>query len=152
MTLHRIQVLQRLPLTPLNSELWQATAMAQCAFHTDEGVYLSTVFPGCVTDLRSGCALINPIVPKWGNDAYSWAIVSHDIAFHGWISFALANELYLRQGTRISGQIGRFRANLAASTVGAFGRSHYSQFDDELPEPYTRNRPLCKIELVDRLP
>lgn len=28
MTLRRIQVLQRLPLTPLSSELWEATAMA----------------------------------------------------------------------------------------------------------------------------
>ena len=152
MTLHRIQVLQRLPLTPLTSELWEATNKAQCAFHTDEGIYLSTVLPGFVTDLRSGCDLINAIIPKWGNDEYSWAIVSHDIAFHGWLSFDLANDLYLRQGAWISGQIGRFRANLAASTVGAFGRSHYSQFDDELPEPYTRNRPLCKIELVDKLP
>ena len=152
MTLHRIQVLQRLPLTPLNSELWEATAKAQCAFHTDEGLYLSTVLPGFVTDLRSGCDLINAIVPKWGNDEYSWAIVSHDIAYHGYLSFELANDLYLRQGMHISQQISKRRAAFAASTVGAFGRSHYSDMDDELPEPYTHNRPLCKIELVDRLP
>ena len=152
MTLHRIQVLQPLQLSPLTSELWQATHKAQCAFHTDEGVYLSTALPGFVTDLRSGCSAINAVVPKWGNAAYTWAIVSHDMAYHGYLSFALANDLYLRQGMRVSGQLGRFRANLAASMVDTFGRSHYSDYEDELPEPYTHNRPLCKIELVDRLP
>ena len=152
MTLHRIQVLQPLQLSPLTSELWQATHKAQCAFHTDEGVYLSTVLPGFVTDLRSGCCLINPFVPKWGNAEYTWDVVSHDIAYHGYLSFELANDLYLRQGMHISQQISKRRAAFSASMVDSFGRSHYSDMADELPEPYTHNRPLCKIELVDRLP
>lgn len=151
MVLHEIKVLNRLQLTPVDEKFWKSTAISRCVFMTDEGAYVSTVFPGFITDLRSGCDLINAAIPKWGNDAYSWSIVSHDIAFHGWLSFGLANELYLRQGLRVSGQVGSFRAGLAASTVGAFGRSHYSQFDDELPPPYENNRPLCRIDLVPKI-
>ena len=64
MILKAIEPLHDLILKPVTDKLWQATSLMQCRFVTDEGVYLSTVKPGFLSDLRSGCDLINPIVPK----------------------------------------------------------------------------------------
>ena len=151
MKLLNIAPLHDLVLKPINDKYWQATTLMQCRFETDEGVYLSTIRPGFISDLRSGCDLINPIVPKWGNQAYTWCVVGgHDVAFHGYLSFHLANDLFLRQGMALSGQIGQWRANLAYHTVEAFGESHYSGMDDELSPPYQNNRQLCKIELLPK--
>lgn len=150
MILKSIEPLHDLILKPVTDKLWQATSLMQCRFVTDEGVYLSTIKPGFLSDLRSGCCLIDPIVPRWGNQMYSWDVVSHDCAFHGHLSFHLANDLFLRQGMALSGQIGQWRANLAYHTVEAFGESHYSSMDDEIEPPYEGNRVLCKIELLPK--
>ena len=149
MILHRIEPLHDLVLKPVSPKLWQAVSLMQCRFVTDEGVYLSTLLPGFLSDLRSGCDLINPIVPKWGNQAYTWCVVGgHDVSFHGYLSFHLANDLFLKQGMALSGQVGQWRANLAYHTVEVFGESSYSGMDDELPPPYEANRSLCKLEIL----
>ena len=150
MILKSIEPLHDLILKPVTDKLWQATSLMQCRFVTDEGVYLSTIKPGFLSDLRSGCDLINVLIPKWGNQQYSWSVVSHDCGFHGHLSFHLANELFLRQGMALSGQIGQWRANLACNTVERFGESHYSSMDDEIEPPYEGNRVLCKIELLPK--
>lgn len=151
MILKSIEPLHDLILKPVTDKLWQATSLMQCRFVTDEGVYLSTIKPGFLSDLRSGCDLINILVPKWGNQAYTWAVVGgHDVSYHGYLSFRLANDLFLRQGMALSGQIGQWRANLAYNMVETFGESHYSSMDDELESPYEANRPLCKIELLPK--
>lgn len=146
-----IEPLHDLVLKPVTDVYWEAKTLMQCRFVTDEGVYLSTLKPGFISDLRSGCDLINPIIPKWGNQKYTWCIVGgHDCSFHGYLSFGLANDLFLRQGLALSGQIGQRRASLAAWTVDHLGESHYSSMDDELEPPYEGNRALCKIELLPR--
>lgn len=145
-----IEPLDDLVLKPVTDMLWEADHKMQCRFVTSEGVYLGTILPGFLSDLRSGCDLINYLIPKWGNQPYTWAIVLHDVAFHGYLSFSLANELFLRQGMAVSKQIGPRRASLAAWTVDHFGESHYSSMDDELEPPYESNRALCKIELLPR--
>lgn len=151
MILKSIEPIHDLILKPVTDKLWQATSLMQCRFVTDEGVYLSTIKPGFLSDLRSGCDLINCIIPKWGNQAYSWCVVGgHDCSFHGWLSFHLANDMFLRQGMALSGQIGQWRANLAYHTVETFGESHYSSMDDEIEPPYEGNRVLCKIELLPK--
>ena len=150
MILKSIEPVHDLILKPVTDKLWQATELMQCRFVTDEGVYLSTIKPGFLSDLRSGCCLIDPIIPRWGNQQYTWDVVSHDCAFHGHLSFHLANDLFLRQGMALSGQVGQWRANLAYRTVEAFGESHYSSMDDEIEPPYRGNRVLCKIELLPK--
>lgn len=151
MILKSIEPLHDLILKPVTDKLWQATSLMQCRFVTDEGVYLSTIRPGFLSDLRSGCDLLNYLLPKWGNQAYTWCVVGgHDVSFHGYLSFHLANDLFLRQGMSLSGQVGQWRANLAYRTVEAFGESHYSSMDDEIEPPYRGNRVLCKIELLPK--
>lgn len=152
MILKSIEPLQDLILKPVTDVYWKAENKMQCAFHTDEGTYLSTVLPGFITDLRSGCDLINPIVPRWGNQRYSWAVVTHDGLFClGTWSFEFSNELCLRQGMAVSGQIGEWRANLAHKMVSTFGRSHFCDSESDLEEPYTLNRLFFKFELVPHL-
>ena len=152
MILKSIEPLHDLILKPVTDKLWQATSLMQCRFVTDEGVYLSTIKPGYVSDLRSGCCLIDPIIPRWGNQEYTWCVVGgHDLLFClGTWSFHFANDLFLRQGMALSGQVGQWRANLAYRTVEAFGESHYSSMDDEIEPPYRGNRVLCKIELLPK--
>lgn len=151
MILKSIEPINDLILKPVTDKLWQATSLMQCRFVTDEGVYLSTLKPGFLSDLRSGCDLINYVLPKWGNQQYTWCVVGgHDVSFHGWLSFHLANDMFLRQGMALSGQVGQWRANLACNMVEKFGGSHYSSMDDEIEPPYEGNRVLCKIELLPK--
>lgn len=150
--LKSIEPLHDLVLKPITDELWQATSVMQCRFVTDEGVYLSTIKPGFVSDLRSGCDLINYLVPKWGNQQYTWSVVGgHDLLFClGTWSFHFANDLFLRQGMALSGQISQWRANLAYKMVDTFGESHYCPKDKELDPPYHLNRDFGCFELLPR--
>ena len=152
MILKAIEPIHDLILKPVTDKLWQATELMQCRFVTDEGVYLSTIKPGYVSDLRSGCCLIDPIIPRWGNQQYTWCVVGgHDLLFClGTWSFHLANDLFLRQGMALSGQVGQWRANLAYRTVEAFGESHYCDKDTEPEPPYHLNRMFGRFELLPR--
>lgn len=99
--------------------------------------------------MRSGCDLINGIVPKWGNERYTACIILHDCAFSGWLSFDVANDL-LRHGLVLSGEIGALRASLAYYAVQSFGRSHYYNMEDELPHPHRTNRVFERITWGDK--
>lgn len=152
MILKAIEPLHDLVLKPVTDKLWQATSVMQCRFVTDEGVYLSTIKPGFLSDLRSGCDLINILVPKWGNQQYTWCVVGgHDLLFClGTWSFEFANELFLHQGLSLSGQISQWRANLAYNVVSRFGRSHFCDQDTEPDPPYHLNRMFGTFELLPR--
>lgn len=147
MKLLRIKVIAETELVPVDAKFWRCSNHAACDFVTDEGTWHARTKPSWLTDLRSGCDLINPVISKWGNPLYTWCILGHDIAFGGLMSFDLANELFLRQGLALSGQIGEWRASLAAAAVQRFGRSHYYDFEDVLPPPYEANRPLESLTL-----
>jgi hypothetical protein len=152
MKLLKIQRIDDLVLKPINAKFWKADRRMRCGFLTDEGVYLVSIYPEFITDLRSGCALINPVVPKWGTQNYSWSVIGHDVAFHGYLSFDLANNLFLRQGMAVSKQIGPSRANLACNMVNIFGKGSHSDMSEPIKPPYHKNRDYCKIELIDRMP
>lgn len=152
MKLKAIEPLHDLILKPVTDKLWQATSIMQCRFVTDEGVYLSTLKPGFLSDLRSGCCLIDPIVPRWGNQQYTWCVVGgHDLLFClGTWSFEFANDMFLRQGMALSGQIGQWRADLAYNIVSRFGRSHFCDMETEPEPPYHLNRMFGKFELLPK--
>ena len=139
MILKGVRILHPLEFTPASATLFRLTASYAVDFLTDEGTWKLRNRPGWLTDLRSGSSLIDCIVPKMGGAVYTAGILLHDTAFSGKMSFDLANEM-LRQCLILSGEIGEFRAGLAAKAVSAFGRSHYYGVDDALPEPYTLNR------------
>jgi hypothetical protein len=123
-----------------------------------EGVLVWQIRKGFVTDMRSGSAAINPIIPKFtGNEIYNAAVLAHDCAYtgidnpdgidddHG-ISRKMADEL-LRQGMILSGVVGSFRACMAYNAVRLFGGSHW---DAPADGDYAKNPELLKFEWRDK--
>lgn len=147
MKLLDIKIIKPLKMTPLDSKYWQLTDDLYAKFITNEGTYHLKLKKGWITDLRSGCDVINMLVPKWGNDIYTITILFHDCAWSGWVSRELSNEI-LRQGMILSGEIGSFRAGLVFKAVQTFGT--YYNLDDALPEPYTINRVFESLKLLDK--
>lgn len=147
MKLIEIKPLNEIELTPIDDKLFKLGSDFNCKFITDEGVYHLHLKKGWITDLRSGSDIINYLVPKWGNPLYTACVLGHDCSFSGWISFDLANDLFLKQGMAISEEISTTLASIACEMVGKFGRSHYYDFDTILPEPYTNNKELESLTL-----
>ena len=147
MQLVDIKIIKPLKMEPIDSKFWKLTDDFYVDFITDEGVWKLRNKSNWITDLRSGCDAINIIAPKWGNSVYTATVLMHDTAWSGWMSRQLSNEL-LRQGMILSGEIGSFRGSLVYNAVQYFG--HYSNMDDELPEPYTINRMFESLRLYDK--
>lgn len=139
MILKGVQILHPIEFTPVSATLFRLTAPYAVDFVTDGGVWKLRNKAGWLTDLRSGSSLIDCVIPKMGGAVYVAGVLLHDTAFSGKMSFDLANEM-LRQCLILSGEIGEFRAGLAMRAVAAFGRGHYYDVDDPMPEPYTLNR------------
>lgn len=115
---------------------------------TDEGTWYLDLVPGWVTDERSGSDAINWMVPKRGNRLYNAMIAFHDTSWSGWLSRMLSNDLFIRQGFALSGQVSQRVSNLAGFAVDHFGT--YYDLPDALPRPYTDNRKYEHLVLLDK--
>lgn len=115
---------------------------------TDEGTWYLDLDTGWVTDERSGSDAINWMVPKRGNRLYNAMIAFHDTSWSGWVSRSLSNDLFVRQGFVLSGQVNQRVSNLAGFAVDHFGT--YYDLADNLPRPYTTNRDYEHLVLHDK--
>jgi hypothetical protein len=117
------------------------------------GAFRWVIKKGFVTDMRSGCAAINPIIPKFtGNNLYNAAILVHDANYTHMpdgsnpVSKFLADD-FLYEMAVWSGQIGKFRASLMRKAVQLFGKPAY---DGEDKGVFAGNGELVKFEWGDR--
>ena len=131
-------------------QYWIATQYARSEFITDEGTWISEQLPGWVWDRRSGSRAMDIVVPKSGSDVYNAALAGHDTSYSGWMSRALSDNLFIRQGFPISGDAGIKASALAYRCVRLFGGSGYYDLGEPMPEPYTQNRGFERLYLVDR--
>ena len=149
--LYGVEVLTPLPnlqQVTNNPDFWRLESHYYAKFHTSEGVWHLSLLPGWITDKRSGSDAINWLVPKDGNPEYRAAVFAHDTAYSGWMSQALADHLFIRQGMHLSGEVSQPVANLAYTAVKLFGKSY--SMDDTLPPPYELNRKYESLKLKDR--
>lgn len=123
---------------------WILTEDYHVQLVTDEGTLCYTMRAGWITDFRSGSSAVDIIVPKRGNDRYTASVLCHDMAYSGWITKDLADEL-LYQGMVLSGQ-SKWRAGLAYKAVQWFGEESYYSMVSPMPRPYTLNRNLESFE------
>ena len=151
MKLKQIKIHDKICLSPLDKKFFRLEKKLHVDFLTDEFCVCMKLTPGWITDLRSGCDLINPIVPKWGNKEYTVCVLAHDCAFSGWISFDLCNSLFLKDGMSFSKQISKPIATIAANVVSVFGKSSYSFLDEEMKHPYENIRAFEKMEITDNI-
>jgi hypothetical protein len=112
--------------------------------HTNEGVIDAKMKAGWITDYRSGSSAVDSVVPKKGNQAYNSIIMLHDLAYSGWLTKGMADEL-LKQGMLLSG-LASWRVKLASLAVGLFGGLGYYYLTDTMPEPYKDNRALESLK------
>ena len=147
----QINSYEDMDLHPISSTHWQLTRDYNSSFVTNEGVITTSLLAGWVTDKRSGCSLIDKIIPKWSsNYLYQAVVASHDCSYSGWLSKELADELFVHQGFELSGEIGSFRSSLAYQAVKCFGSSGYYSVDDNLPSPYHNNRKYESMRWSDK--
>lgn len=139
MKLIRIQHLGKPTTDKIGDRLYKLTKRYYVKLITDEGTLICTMFPGWVTDYRSGCSIIDPIIPWKGNDQYNAIVLAHDFFYSGWVSKKLADDL-LCQGMKLSGEIGSIRAGLVHFALNKFGESHYYDLNTPLQRPYQANR------------
>ena len=141
-TLYKIVVLTPKPvlikLTGKYKKYWRLQTFYHALFYTSEGVYDLKLYPGWITDKRSGSNAINFIVPKDGCEEYNACVFAHDTAYSGFISKLLADALFVQQGFYVSKEVSKPIANIAHTTVRIFGNSY--DLNDEMPDPYTNNR------------
>lgn len=128
----------------IGDRLYKLTKQYYVELITDEGMLVCNMFPGWVTDYRSGCSIIDPIIPWKGNNTYNAAVMAHDFMYSGWVSKEIADDL-LCQGMKLSGEIGSIRASLVHFALDKFGNDHYYDLDKPLKEPYANNRNFEKF-------
>lgn len=146
----RIEVLTPNPyLEKLKGDLskyWVLKTFYHARFYTDQGVFELKLHPGWITDKRSGSHLLDWFIPKDGCEEYNAAVFAHDTSYSGWLSKALADNLFVRQGFYKSKEVSKRRAKIAHFAVRTFGRSY--NMEDKMPKPYTRNREFESLVLV----
>lgn len=147
----QINSYQDMILKPISLTHWVLCGDYTCSFVTNEGTITTSLLSGWVTDKRSGCSLIDKIIPKWSdNKLYQAVISTHDCSYSGWLTKELADELFVHQGFEMSGEIGSFRSSLAYTAVKCFGNSGYYGMNDELPSPYQNNRNYESVRWSDK--
>lgn len=112
---------------------------------TDEGTFHLDLKAGWITDWRSGSRALDIVAPKFGNGIYECLVFAHDTAYSGWVSKALADEVFVHQGFEFSGECGHTRAQLSYNAVRLFGSAYY--MEDVMPKPYTDNRQYESLTL-----
>jgi hypothetical protein len=117
-------------------------------FVTDNGVFKLDLFPGWITDYRSGSSIVDAIVPKKGNEKYNATIFMHDACYSGHLSKKLA-DFFLLEGMKMAG-IASWRAQLAYEAVRIAGASSYFALDDTMPRPYRYNRDFERLHINAR--
>jgi len=112
-------------------DLWQLSKPVSVAVATSEGKYVYNMSPGFPTNMRSGCHVIDSIIPKFtGNNKYNLAILCHDFAYtklpngENPVPRDIADEM-LRQMCIISGELGRVRAAIMYRALRIGGGSAY---------------------------
>lgn len=101
-----------------------------------EGVLKYNILKGFPTNMRSGSAIINSIIPKFSeNNLYNLAILIHDFNYtklangDNPVSRLMADEM-LRQMVIMSGELGSFRASLMYNALRIGGGSAYESEND----------------------
>jgi len=134
------------PITDkIGYRLYKLTKPYHVKLVTDEGLLICSMLPGWITDYRSGCSIIDPIIPWKGNDEYNAIVLAHDFFYSGWISKQLADDL-LCQGMKLSGEIGSIRAGLVHFALDKFGEDHYYDLKTQMQAPYQLNRHYEKFK------
>lgn len=145
----RIEVLTPKPklikLTGKLKKFWRLQSFYHVRFHTSEGVYDLNLYPGWITDKRSGSDVINILVPKDGCEEYNACVFAHDTSYSGFLSKFLADNLFVRQGFHVSGEVSEFVSRIAYDAVSLVGKAY--SLNDEMPAPYTDNRNFEKLYL-----
>lgn len=145
MKLIRVQYQGKPTADKIDDRLYRLTKPYYVELVTNEGLLVCDMLPGWITDYRSGCSIIDPIIPWKGNDSYNAIVLAHDFFYSGWISKKLADDL-LCQGMKLSGEIGSIRSNLVHFTLDKFGESHYYDLNTPLQSPYQANRHFEKFK------
>lgn len=127
---------------------WRLTSPFYADFLTDQGVWKLRLSAGWITDKRSGSSTVDWFFPKDGNPLYRACIFAHDSAYSGLVSKALADHLFILQGTKLSGEVNAFQASVAHKAVSLFGKAY--ELDDEMPEPYKNNRAYERLYLAHK--
>ena len=139
MKLIRVQYPGKPIADKIGDRLYKLTKPYFVELVTDEGLLICDMLTGWVTDYRSGCSVIDPIIPWKGCDEYNAVVLAHDFLYSGWTSKKFADDI-LYQGMKLSGEIGSIRANLVHFTLDKFGAAHYYDLNMPLPSPYEANR------------
>lgn len=132
--------------TPMKG-YWVNKAPVSIFIQTDEGTHHATLDPGWITDERSGCSLVDIIIPKWDGpySDYSALIAFHDFCWSGWVKRNLADEI-LRQGCIYTQKSGKREAALVKWATDHFG--HYYELNEPLDGVYTQNREFEHYEFI----
>jgi hypothetical protein len=112
-------------------DLYRLKQRVELRVKTTEGVLHYTMFPGFLTNMRSGSHAIDVIIPKFTeNNRYNLALLCHDFNYtrltngdHP-VSRELADAL-LKQMVLMSRELGSFKAALMYRVVRLFGGSAY---------------------------
>lgn len=129
----------------IGDRLYKLTKPYYVELVTNEGLLICDMLPGWITDYRSSCSIIDPIIPWKGNDEYNAIVLAHDFFYSGWISKQLADDL-LCQGMKLSGEIGSIRASMVKFALDKFGEDYYYDLKTQLQSPYQLNRHYEKFK------
>jgi hypothetical protein len=131
----------------IDEELWVLRIPTVLTIHTDEGYLQYSYKAGFTSNGRSGPAILNMIIPKWGgSELYRCAILLHDsnytqlksLDMQHPLSKALSDSL-LRQMAVASKEISSFRGWSMENGLYLFGQGAY---DEPATDPYARNPEL----------
>ena len=126
---------------------WVNEEYVSISMQTDEGTHNVVLDPGWISDKRSGCFLVDIVIPKWCGpyDDYSALIAFHDFCWSGWVKRLLADEI-LRQGCIYTQKCGKREAALGKFFTDHFG--HYYELNEPLDGVYTQNREFEHYEFI----
>lgn len=111
------------------------------------GTLVYEIFPGYITDFRSGPSVVNPFIPKIGDTRLALAWLIHDVNYHGFLSKKLADRL-LREMLEHAG-LGSVKRNAVYYAVKFFAGSHYNTLDEDQGNIYNHNKTLVKMLWLD---
>ena len=114
------------------NNLWRLSKAVEITMKTNEGVLRYSLLPGFPTDMRSGASIINPLIPKFtANNKYNGAILAHDFNYSKMANgenpvSRLVADILLRDGVKLSGELGSFKASIMYNAVRLGGCSAYN--------------------------
>jgi hypothetical protein len=140
-------------LEPIANNLWRLADNVNIRINMPAGKgYKYRIQSGFVTNLRSGSDLINPLIPRMGDEALTLSYILHD-ANYTWIASSHQDYHYMARDTADNLLIdmlafcgmGKIRRSLIHTALSLFGGSAYKE---ENSGPYFKNGCYISFEVL----